>query len=566
MSLKKKRYLSISLISLVFFLACIILGRLKYSTNDDTIMNLIAAGAFGESSQYLVYNNIIFGYVLKVLYTVIPGVNWYLWSYLIFNLFSVIVISAVLTDGFSLPVTAFITSALNLLFAYDFYTEIQFTQNASFYAIAGCVLLLSLVLKRKRSIPGIVTSTLLISMGVMARAAGAGIVLPFLGTVMLFIPCFFKKELKNALITFAAPIAAVLICLLANYWAYYMNPDWKYFMEWNTIMVEKCYHGNYNFNWDKEAYLEAGFTETDFQLLDQWVWNDTEYFNLDKLRTMQKIGQGTRKDKLRLDPEVFKYTFQKLVETPKYGASSVVFVLLLLFSLLFLKKRYKLLLVIQTAWIFVLYYVLTCSKRIMWRVESGVWLSAILTTVTFIICTGAYKDNALYRLYEKRRKGFSIAAAIVAVLSCIVFVCGQYSFFITEKNGQVVYEPDLTYEKVKAITERDGFYIVDVDTTYGELCGAKNIFDMDRKYLDYYANFCQIGGWIQPSPIGLYHANVNEIDNPMKALVDRDDVFYIGGGERAGYVYIFLNEKYGPGINMEMVDEVCGAPIWRYYR
>ena len=331
-------------------------------------------------------------------------------------------------------------------------------------------------------------------------------------------------------------------------------------------MVEKCDHGNYNFNWDKEAYLEAGFTETDFQLLDQWVWNDTEYFNLDKLRTMQKIGQGTRKDKLRLDPEVFKYTFQKLVETPKYGASSVVFVLLLLFSLLFLKKRYKLLLVIQTAWIFVLYYVLTCSKRIMWRVESGVWLSAILTTVTFIICTGAYKDNALYRLYEKRRKGFSIAAAIVAVLSCIVFVCGQYSFFITEKNGQVVYEPDLTYEKVKAITERDGFYIVDVDTTYGELCGAKNIFDMDRKYLDYYANFCQIGGWIQPSPIGLYHANVNEIDNPMKALVDRDDVFYIGGGERAGYVYIFLNEKYGPGINMEMVDEVCGAPIWRYYR
>ena len=566
MSLKKKRYLSISLISLVFFLACIILGRLKYSTNDDTIMNLIAAGAFGESSQYLVYNNIIFGYVLKVLYTMIPGVNWYLWSYLIFNLFSVIVISAVLTDGFSLPVTAFITSALNLLFAYDFYTEIQFTQNASFYAIAGCVLLLSLVLKRKRSIPGIVIATLLISMGVMARAAGAGIVLPFLGTVMLFIPCFFKKELKNALITFAAPIAAVLICLLANYWAYYMNPDWKYFMEWNTIMVEKCDHGNYNFNWDKEAYLEAGFTETDFRLLDQWVWNDTEYFNLDKLRTMQKIGQGTRKDKLRLDPEVFKYTFQKLVETPKYGASSVVFVLLLLFSLLFLKKRYKLLLVIQTAWIFVLYYVLTCSKRIMWRVESGVWLSAILTTVTFIICTGAYKDNALYRLYEKRRKGFSIAAAIIAVLSCIIFVCGQYSFFITEKNGHVVYEPDLTYEKVKAITERDGFYIVDVDTTYGELCGAKNIFDMDRKYLDYYANFCQIGGWIQPSPIGLYHANVNEIDNPMKALVDRDDVFYIGGGERAGYVYVFLNEKYGPGINMEMVDEVCGAPVWRYYR
>ncbi|RKM57064.1 hypothetical protein D6853_03335 [Butyrivibrio sp. X503] len=566
MNHKKKRYLSITLISLVFFLACVLLGRLKYSTNDDTIMNLISAGAFGGESQYLVYNNIIFGYILKVLYTVIPGVNWYLWSYLIFNLLSVIAISAVITEGFSLSVTAFVTTALNMIFAYDFYTEIQFTQSSSFYAIAGGIILFSMIIRKKRNIPGIIVATIFVSMGVMARAAGAGIVLPFLGTACLFIPCFFKKELKNALITFALPLAAVVICLLANFYAYYVNPDWKYFSEWNNIMVEKCDHGNYNFNWDKEAYLEAGFTETDFQLLDMWVWNDTEYFNLDKLRTMQEIGEGTRKDKLRLDPEVFKYTFQKLAESPRYGASPVVFVLLVLTSLIFFKKRYKLLVLIQTLWVFVLYYVLTCSKRIMWRVESGIWLSAILFTVLFIIGTRAYKDSALYKLYDRFRKGFAIAALAVSVIAVAVFGCGQFSYFINEKNGHIAEEPDPTYEKVKAITEREGFYIVDVDTTYGDLCGARNIFDIDRKYLDYYENFCQIGGWIQPSPIGLYHANLNDIDNPIKSLIERDDVFYVGGGERAGYLYVFLNEKYGPGINMEMVDEVCGAPVWRYFR
>ena len=566
MNLKKKRYLSITLISLLFFLSCVLLGKLKYSTNDDTIMNLIAAGAFGESSQYLVYNNIIFGYALKVLYSIIPGVNWYLWSYLIFDLISVIVISAVLSEDFSLPVTVFITTALNMLFAYDFYTEIQFTQSSTFYAIAGSIILLSMVIKRKRSIPGIIIATVLISMGVMARAAGAGMVLPFLGTAIIFLPGFFKKEIKNAIIIFAVPIAAAAICLLANYHAYYMNPDWKYFMEWNTIMVEKCDHGNYNFNWDKEAYLEAGFTENDFILLDQWVWNDTEYFDLDKLKTMQAIGQGTRKDKLRLDPEVFSYTFQKLVETQKYGASSVVFVLLLLCSLLFLKKRYKFIALIQSLWIFVLYYLLTCSKRIMWRVESGIWLSAILFTVAVIIGTKAYKDTILYKLYGRFKKGFMIVAVSMAVIACAVFVCGQFSYFKNEKNGNIAEAPDGTYEKVKAITERDGFYIVDVDTTYGGLCGAKNIFDIDRKYFDYYENFCQIGGWIQPAPIGLYHAYMHEIDNPIKSLVDRDDVFYIGGGERAGYLYVFLNEKYGPGINMEMVDEVCGAPVWRFFR
>ena len=87
-----------SAISLLYFLSCILLGKLYYSTNDDTIMNMIAAGAYGESSQYLIYNNIIFGYILKVLYTIIPGINWYLWVYLFFNLLSVITISAVISD------------------------------------------------------------------------------------------------------------------------------------------------------------------------------------------------------------------------------------------------------------------------------------------------------------------------------------------------------------------------------------------------------------------------------------------------------------------------------------
>ncbi|MBR4831016.1 MAG: hypothetical protein IKZ97_00145, partial [Butyrivibrio sp.] len=106
MSINKKRYIIIGAISLVFFISCILLGNLCYSTNDDTIMNLIAAGACGESSQYLIYNNIILGYLFKILYITIPGVNWYLWIYLIFNLLAVVTLSIVLSEGLSLPVTA----------------------------------------------------------------------------------------------------------------------------------------------------------------------------------------------------------------------------------------------------------------------------------------------------------------------------------------------------------------------------------------------------------------------------------------------------------------------------
>ena len=567
MNIRKKRYLTITAISLLYFLSCILLGRLYYSTNDDAIMNMIAAGAYGESSQYLIYNNIIFGYILKVLYTIIPGINWYLWVYLFFNLFSVITISAVVSEDLSLPVTAFIANAVNLTFAFDYYSEIQFTQSSSLYGAVGCGMLLYMILKKKRSILGIVAATVFVSMGIMARAAGVGLVLPFLVTALLFIPGIFSKEqIKNVLLTFLLPVAAATICLLANFYAYYGNPDWRYYSQWNNIMVEKCDHGNYNFNWDKEAYIEAGFTETDFKLLDDWVWNDTEYFSLDKLRTMKRIGEGSRKDKLRLDGQLFADAFKKIVETPRCGAVSVLFFAVFLLTLVFLKKRYKLFVLVQAFWVFVLYYLLTCSKRVLWRVEVGIWLSALVFSVILILGTGVYKGNVFYGLYNKIRKPFAVLAVTSIIVSVAIFGYFKFDYFMNEKGGHIVAEPDFTYDKVKAITEKDGFYIVDVDTVYGELNGAKNIFDINRSYLDYYENFCQIGGWIMPSPIGLYHAYVNDIDNPMRALVEREDVFYIGNGERAGYLYVFLNEKYGPGIGMDMVDEVCGAPVWKFHR
>lgn len=566
MKIRTKRYILITAISLIFFLSTIILGLLKYSTNDDTIMNLIAAGAFGESSQYLIYNSIIIGYILKFLYIAIPGVNWYLWMYLCFNLMAVIALSVVFSNGRSLFTTAAITTAINGILAYDFYSEIQFTQNASLYAVVGCIIIFSLLYKGKKSVFGIVAGTVFTTMAVMVRLTAAGLAIPFLFTALLFTGMFSKEKIKKTFLYFVTPLVVSIVCIGINFAAYYMNPDWKYFMEWNNIMVEKCDHGNYNFNWDKEAYLEAGFTENDFILLDQWVWNDTEYFNLDKLKTMKAIGEGSRQDRLRFDKDIFAYSFKKLAESPTYSAIPVLFVLMTVLSLILLKKRYRFLALAQSVWVYALYYVLVCSKRIMWRVECGIWLSAFFFTLFVIATCTSYKELKLYSFYDKFKRCFFVAFLAASIAFCIIYIRGQYVYFRDEKGGKITQGTDLTYDKVKAITEREGFYIVDVDTTYGDMNGAKNIFDIDRKYLDYYENFCQIGGWVQPSPIGLYHARLNDIDNPMRALVDREDVFYIGGGERAGYVYVFLNEKYGPGINMEMVDEVCGAPVWRFFR
>ena len=58
-----------------------------YELNDDTGINAIASGAVsGTPSEFLLFTNVIIGYLLKFLFTCLPTVNWYTW-YLLSALF-----------------------------------------------------------------------------------------------------------------------------------------------------------------------------------------------------------------------------------------------------------------------------------------------------------------------------------------------------------------------------------------------------------------------------------------------------------------------------------------------
>ncbi|WP_242157540.1 hypothetical protein [Aestuariivivens sediminis] len=58
-----------------------------FELNDDTGMNAIASGAVsGSPSEFLLFTNVIIGYLLKFFFTYVPTVNWYTW-YLLSALF-----------------------------------------------------------------------------------------------------------------------------------------------------------------------------------------------------------------------------------------------------------------------------------------------------------------------------------------------------------------------------------------------------------------------------------------------------------------------------------------------
>ena len=49
-----------------------------YETTDDSFMMTIASGEYtGSPSEYLVFINTLFGFLLKFLYSAMPHLNWY---------------------------------------------------------------------------------------------------------------------------------------------------------------------------------------------------------------------------------------------------------------------------------------------------------------------------------------------------------------------------------------------------------------------------------------------------------------------------------------------------------
>ena len=52
-------------------------GLIGYETNDDLYMEIITSGAFGKSSPFTVYTNIIIGYILVFLHKIAPMHNWF---------------------------------------------------------------------------------------------------------------------------------------------------------------------------------------------------------------------------------------------------------------------------------------------------------------------------------------------------------------------------------------------------------------------------------------------------------------------------------------------------------
>ena len=158
---RNKRCMVAFLVMILFFLPYAWMEPFSSDTNDDTALNLIAAGAFGEKSQFLYYSNVLYGYLLKSLFLIAPSINWYLWCALALNAVSVAMLGAALAYFLEYRWLFPALIVLHFYMAGEFYQSIQYTRNAYLYAICGVVLLImGCIITSYRSIVSVIGGSL----------------------------------------------------------------------------------------------------------------------------------------------------------------------------------------------------------------------------------------------------------------------------------------------------------------------------------------------------------------------------------------------------------------------
>ena len=553
MDVKKKRLLIVA-ISIIIWTACVYFGYVSYDVNDDAGMNMVAAGAYGPISHNLVHMNVVHGYVLKVLYAIFPFINCYLWSFLVCDLIAVMAFSIVVTDRLRIYPAVVITAAINFILASDFYVHIQFTKSSALYASVGLVVLIWQMKKADREKSMLALSYFLIILGLSIRWESFLLALPVvLGALIVdeLYELIIKKnriDFKKYALTII-PIAVCIVISIINSVSNSADPDWAEFRRTEEVLSPMRDFNRYVYSDSPEEYQAAGFTETDFEMIKgYWMWGDTENFNSERLDALAEIGEKYSKSYVRFDASYIKLTIKEVLSalTGKHIAMAFAVILLLALLTADLNVILQMLYMIVVSMAEIYYFF--CLERVLWRAELCIWLTILLMGGYLVSRYAGSERLSETVVKEMSKKKYILSYVVMAV--CIFVLILVKSLVMDNSrftNG------DNRHDEFAELTELDGVHFVCYNKAdYGILQGADNIFAIDRSYAGYYRNMSDLGGFAF-APFDQYYGIQKGIDNPVRALFERDDVYYLGDAEPLQCLGQFISEKYGVSVTWEPV-------------
>lgn len=378
MMFKKPFFLALYL-NIFFFLLYFVFGQVRHGSLDDYFMSSVLTGAYGgEYDVHMYFVNVAYGYFLKPFYWLFPKVGWYfifelLGTFSAFTVYTYILIQK-MGCRYGMPLALLLLAS----FAPDFYFQISFTQCAASYTAAGILLVYESLMKKSKRMLALAGVALLA--GSVMRWEGFLLGMPYLCFLLLLV-WYGKRNLEKKTIVALALIFVAIAGLHFYDKNLYVEGDYKYYAEYQPV---RAFFGDGEF-YDRESTYdeleERGLSGVDFYMLKAWDFYDTEVFSIDSLKPIVQVAQNNLyfPNVMRLPISFFLVVSKALTRCS--GWCWAIFCLVLMLTM---SKRANLYPWVSLVFIAASIGYLLLVNRLVYHVESGVWLYANVCGIAFM--------------------------------------------------------------------------------------------------------------------------------------------------------------------------------------
>ncbi|MGA7193651.1 MAG: hypothetical protein WBW94_08475, partial [Anaerolineales bacterium] len=434
-------WLASFLVAIVFFILYLFIFRPGYQVDDDiTMIQLVSGYLGGMPVPFMVFSNVLLGFLLNFLYRLPTNLNWEILIFFGVNFLSVWSLVYIV---FSLPLKSaykFLGASVILLSDSLFLLNITFTTIATFAVLSGFVSILAATYNGfhfpKRML---VFGSLLIVAGSLIRIESFLLVLLLIFPASILIHRFFSPKLL--IVILVVTIFVVMLFYLFNILYVKSSSQWESFYTYNDVRSQLQDTPRVHLSNVKDTYTDVGWNFNDYRLFMSWFFPDQQLFSLSNLQYLVLHIPGTEKNVFSAAVSYFypKPVFDDVDSFPYFFM--IMAGLLALTIYLSLRKAILPLILLLLTFLVLIFYLIWTEK-----VPLRVWDSFLATISIFglfiLLWTQLDADRS-----QPQTQARNVFAFIVPGLLCVATLFAlNYAMTTTKLNvqRQAAYQNELS--------------------------------------------------------------------------------------------------------------------------
>lgn len=585
-SIANSNFFIAAMITLVSFVLVILFCDIKYEISDDFVVDAILSGAYtGQYNPHMLFSNILLGHFLVFLYAHTVSISWYFVYLIVLGVVSIFTVNYLCLKRNNKLVGILFALIVTVFFANDLFILPSFTKAASAVIAAGGFLLVEVLWETPekklsaRSIVLIIIAFALMLSGSLLRFSCVYLVAPFVA-IMFLLKIIPHRKTINIIKHVAKIAACCLLLLIGLFFFQFLNnaindqhPEYRDYYAFNDIRVDITDTAKLEWKYYQEDFESLGLDGLDFIMFDSWSFTDNDNYPPDRLVEIGKIYKSVLYNSINPGLRAAESFSQPYYYTIPVFISCIL--LLLIASLIDKKSIGRILLCILGYFIMlgVFFYIGRSPYRIIYGLSFSLLVSIFscvsirdlpnkgLRNVLIILMVGLIGIHLPIYVKDNSFKELDYSEYILEADSIFTY-SGEY---VSSKYRYVMTAGD-PYKNIIEHIENDPehYYLCDFFSTIQTLYYYYTPWE--RLPLNYWNdNYSYLGGCTMGYPDNEKCWEENGINglNPYKSFIN--DNVYVVDNYFIKYKLAYLRKHYYPNATVELVDEIDGFHIWRFY-